>query len=74
MIHAVLVSFNEGRTDTRHEAGEVADLSHIPDLADLIANGTVRELDEEDASTRTQRMSTEMIDEALAEKQARRAR
>lgn len=43
MQHMVLVGFNEAMTDKRHEAGEVTDLSHIPDLADLIANRTVME-------------------------------
>ena len=39
--HQVLVGFNEAGTELRHEAGEIVDLSHVPDLRDLIANGTV---------------------------------
>lgn len=43
MMHLVLKGFNEAKTERRHEEGETADLSHIPDIADLIANGTVIE-------------------------------
>ena len=44
MTHLVLKGFNEAKTERRHEAGETTDLSHVPDIADLIANGTVTEV------------------------------
>lgn len=44
--HQVLISFNEATTEIRHEAGEIVDLSHIPDLAELIANRTVIEVEQ----------------------------
>ena len=55
--HLVLIGFNEAGSNTRHEADEIATLSHIPDLADLLANGTVRDISNDgDALELTQRL------------------
>lgn len=40
--YEVLIGFHEAGSNRRHEAGERCDLSHVVDVADLIANGTVR--------------------------------